>query len=671
MTNKQIVDSHSHNNGNGKNNSATQVKDLNTVWIPPEAVSPAPPPPAFEPDNQPILLERPSWWSHAFVWLIVSVSGTALLWAAFAPLEQSVPATGKLEAEGAAKELKAPNGGVVREILVKDGDAVTKGQLLVTLDPTAPQADLDSLLKQRETLLRENQFYNAQFTGASTVGSPEFQALTQSRAALLAENQYLKAQLNGAKVSGGQGDFFANQDGLLAASRAELRSRVEAARLQVQELQTQLAEVQVQLAATEAQLPTANQQLAAAKDRLTMAGVQLETAKAQVPRAKAQLEMAKAQVSSTQARLQTARAQIPNASARVATAAALLNSDKDLLNRIEPVAQAGALAELQLKRQQQQVLLRQNELAQSESERLTRQSELAATETEILTRQNEITAREADVLSRYQEIAAIQAEISNRQGEVAAREGELVRTQGEVERLKGERQRITVSIERAKQQLKNTIDLSAKDIFTKIADNHKRVADIDSQLGRLRLENKKKLDEIESQIQKAKQAVQYQELRSPVDGIVFDLKPNSSGYVVRAIDSEPVLKVVPTNKLVAKVYLTNRDIGQVVDRLNKDKELKVEVNVESFPSTEYGTITGKLTSVSSDVLPPDQQEQRPYYAFPATIELETQTLKMGNREIKLQPGMAINASIKVRNRTVLSIFTELFQKQVDSLESVR
>ncbi|MCL1469736.1 HlyD family efflux transporter periplasmic adaptor subunit [Argonema antarcticum] len=669
MTNKQIVD-RSNGNGNGKHNGSAQVKDFNTVWVPPEPVSPPPPP--FEPDNQPILLERPSWWSHAFVWLIVSVTGVALLWAAFAPIEQSIPAMGKLEAEGAAKEVKAPNGGVVREIFVKDGERVTKGQLLITLDPTAPQADLDSLFKQRETLLRENQFYNAQANGAIAAGSPELQALTQSRSALIAENQYLKAQMNGAKVAGGGGEFFANQEGLLAASRAELRSRVEAARLQVQELQTQLAQVQVQLAAGSAQLPFVSTQLATTKDRLELAKVQFQTAQAQLPRAVQQFETAKLQLPRAIQQFQTAQAQLPRAVERSQTAKALLDTDLALLDKIRPVVVAGAISELQSRRQEQQVLTRQNDVAERESEILTRQNEVTQSESEILRRRQEITASETEILRRREELAASRSEISNRQGEVANREAELLRTKAEIERLKGDQERIIVSIDRAKQQLKNTIDLSAKDIFTKIADNHQKIAEIDSQLARLRLENKKRLDEIESQIMKAKQALQYQELRAPVDGIVFNLKPNSPGYVIRQIDAEPVVSIVPTDKLVAKIYITDRDLGQVLDRLKKDENgLKVEVNVESFPSTEYGTLTGTLTSVASDALAPAPEEQRPYYAFPAKIQLENQTLKYNNREIRLQSGMAINASIKVRNRTVLSIFTELFQKQVDDLKTVR
>lgn len=603
MTNKQISDS---SNGNGKNNSATQVKDMNTVWVPPEPI--APPPPAFEPDNQPIILERPSWWSHAFVWVIVSVTGFGLLWAGFAPIEQSVPATGKLEAEGAAKEIKAPNGGVVKDVLVKDGELVTKGQLLITFDPTAPNADLESLLKQKKTLEEENKFYNSQFNGLSAGGSPELQALLKSKIALMNENQYYQALISGRRVQGaGNDEFLANQQGLLEANRQEIESRVLAAQLQIKELETQLQQVQAQLSAASRQVPLYAQQLLSSRDRLETAKIQLVTATKQLPMAERRSEMAKR----------------------------LLATDESLYARIQPVVKQGALSALQGVRQEQQILQRQSEVQQSE----------------------------ADVLTRRQEIQATQGEIASRQGEVASREAELERAKAELTRLQKDQERLDVEINRAKQQLQNAIALSARDVRTKIASNQQRIAEIDSQLARLRLENQKRLDEITGQLQKAQQAVEYQELRSPVAGIVFNLKPTGPGYVVRQIDAEPVLTIVPNDNLVASVNLTNRDVGFIKEGM------PVEVSIEPFPSTEFGTIQGKVESIGKDVLKPTQE--RPFYAFPVKIKLDRQVLTRNGKDYNLQSGMAANASIKVRNRTVLSIFTELFQKQVDSLESVR
>jgi HlyD family secretion protein len=619
MTTKQTTEHHTNGNGNGngngKHNGATQLKELETVWEPKEQPI-IRTPLLFRPDDQPVILERPSWWSHAFVWMIVGVTGIGLLWAGLAPLDQSVPAMGKLEAEGAAKEMRSPNGGVVREIFVKDGDRVKQGQVLLVLDSLAPQADLDALLRQREMLLRENQFYNGQFNGQLANANPEFQELLRSKAALLSENQYLIALANGkgtpAAVSGNE--FLTNQQGLLAASRAESQSREEAARLQIQQLQAQLAQVRTQLVASQSQIPMYEQQILNSRERVLAAQRQLETAKQQ----------------------------LPNSEKRMANAQELLASDQGLMERIRPVVEAGALSELQSRRQMQQ----------------------------ILTRRNEVVASEGEIISRREQIANIQGEIAQRQSEITLRETELLRTKAEAERLQAEQERLNVEIGRAKKQWQNSIAFSEKDVRTKIADNHKRVAEIDSQLARLRLENQKRLDDIEAQVAKAKQAVEFQEIKAPVDGIVFNLKPTSAGYVVRQIDSEPIMSIVPDDKLVAKVYLTNRDIGQIVDRLNKQPNgLPVQINVESFPSTEFGTLEGTLTSMGSDVLPPTQE--RPYYSFPATIELKKQNLEINGRPIGLQSGMAVNASIKVRKRTVLAIFTELFQKQVDSLETVR
>ncbi|MGA9382914.1 MAG: HlyD family efflux transporter periplasmic adaptor subunit [Phormidium sp.] len=624
MTTKQTTEHHTNGNGNGngigKQNNATQLKEFETVWEPKEQPIIKTPLP-FRPDDQPVILERPSWWSHAFVWMIIGVTGAGLLWAGFAPLDQTVPAQGKLEAEGAAKELRAPNGGVVRDIFVKDGDRVTKGQVLLVLDSLAPQADLDALLKQREILLRENQFYNGQFKGqlaSSNIAntSPEFQELLKSKVALVSENQYLAALANGkgSPTQLGGDEFLANQQGLLVASRAESQSRQEAARLQIEQLQAQLAQVGTQLAAAKSQIPMYEQQISTSRERVQAAQRQLESAKQQ----------------------------LPNSEKRLATAKELLKTDEALLKRILPVVKEGVLSQLQAERQIQQ----------------------------ILTRKNEVVGSEAEILSRREQIDSVSGEIAQRENEITLRETELLRTKAEIERLEGDQQRLNAEIDKAKKQWQNSIAFSEKDVRTKIADNHKRIAEIDSQLARLRLENQKKLDEIDAQLAKARQAVQFQKVEAPVDGVVFNLKPTGPGYVVRQIDTEPVLSIVPDDKLVAKVYLTNRDIGQVVDRLNKKQDgLPVEVNIESFPSTEFGTLQGKLTSIGSDVLPPTQE--RPYYSFPATIELTKQTLNINGKEIRLQSGIAVNASIKVRKRTLLGIFTELFQKQVDHLETVR
>ena len=471
--------------------------------------------------DQPVILEQPAVWSRVVVWLLVAVTTSALAWAAIAKIEEAVPATGKLEPQGSVKEIKAPTGGVVREIHVKDGQVVKKGELLVTFDPTAPEADLESLTKLRNSLLRENQFYT---TAVSGIGQDDgdLGSLTRLRAALIAENEFYQAQINGLNVNQRTGgEFNSTQQQLLTNARAEYQSRVTDAQLRIRELEKQLSQTQVQLI----------------------------------------------------------------------TAKKVVGLNQQILDRIEPVAKEGAISQLQYQRQQQEVLTRQ----------------------------------------------------------------------AEVERLTGEQQRILVQISQAREQLQNTISLSAKDVFTKIADNQKKIAEINVDLVRFRLENNKKISEIDGQLSKAKLALQYQELRSPVNGVVFDLQAKSQGFVANS--SEPILRVVPNENLVASVYITNRDIGFVQPGMATD------VKIESFPESEFGSIKGKLVAIGSDALAPTQE--RPFYAFPAKIELESQSLLTNGRKLPLQSGMSVNCNIKVRKRTVLSIFLDMFDKKVNSLQNVR
>jgi hemolysin D len=79
--------------------------------------------------EEPVLLERPQIWSRLYVWLIMGIVTAGLVWAAVAEIEQAVPANGKLEPQGSVQEIKAPAGGVVRAIDVKDGQRVKKGHV--------------------------------------------------------------------------------------------------------------------------------------------------------------------------------------------------------------------------------------------------------------------------------------------------------------------------------------------------------------------------------------------------------------------------------------------------------------------------------------------------------------------------------------------------------------
>ena len=160
----------------------------------------------------------------------------------------------------------------------------------------------------------------------------------------------------------------------------------------------------------------------------------------------------------------------------------------------------------------------------------------------------------------------------------------------------------------------------------------------------------------------AKVTLKYQSLKSPVSGIVFDLKPTTEGYVAQS--SEPIMKIVPFDDLEADIEIPSNKIGFV--KLG----MPVEINIDSFPSSDFGVLEGKVKKIGSDALAPSQIEQRTEYKYPATIELEEQTFKLQDgSSLPLQVGMSLSANIKLRKVSYLQLLFSNFEKKTDALKS--
>lgn len=79
-------------------------------------------------------------------WAVVLLGvGGFLLWASLAPLDKGVPATGTVITDGNRKSVQHLSGGIVERILVKDGDLVKAGQLLVQLDASQIHNNIQAL----------------------------------------------------------------------------------------------------------------------------------------------------------------------------------------------------------------------------------------------------------------------------------------------------------------------------------------------------------------------------------------------------------------------------------------------------------------------------------------------------------------------------------------------
>tara|TARA_Y100001968_G_C19407728_1_gene744618 strand:+ start:255 stop:1385 length:1131 start_codon:yes stop_codon:yes gene_type:complete len=176
------------------------------------------------------------------------------------------------------------------------------------------------------------------------------------------------------------------------------------------------------------------------------------------------------------------------------------------------------------------------------------------------------------------------------------------------------------------------------------------------------LQQLNKVEDIKTKIKENEVTIKYQKITSPIDGIIFDMQPKGPGYVARA--SEPVLKVVPLDKLQAEIEIQSSDIGFI----NIGK--KADISIDSFPSTDFGVIEGEIIRIGSDALPPEPNLNKSY-RFPGIIKLDTQhlTIKSG-RKLPLQAGMSITANIKLRKVSYLQLLLNNFKDKADSIKQL-
>ena len=69
------------------------------------------------------------------------------------------------------------------------------------------------------------------------------------------------------------------------------------------------------------------------------------------------------------------------------------------------------------------------------------------------------------------------------------------------------------------------------------------------------------------------------------------------------------MKIVPFDKLMARVEIPSSDIGFV--KVGQKAE-----SIDSFPATDFGVLEGTVETIGSDALPPDQQKGRMNTALP-------------------------------------------------------
>lgn len=175
-------------------------------------------------------------------WLIAIIGfGGFFLWAALAPLDEGVPASGQVVVTGNRKLVQNLSPGMVEAILVKDGDEVKAGDVLVRLDATLARSQYEMARSQWLAAKATEARYIADTRGKSSISFPP-ELAGEAGDPRVANAMAVQAQLLRARQAALQADLsvmrssVAGLESTIVGLEATRRAKEEQVKLLQQEL---------------------------------------------------------------------------------------------------------------------------------------------------------------------------------------------------------------------------------------------------------------------------------------------------------------------------------------------------------------------------------------------------------------------------------------------------
>lgn len=174
-------------------------------------------------------------------------------------------------------------------------------------------------------------------------------------------------------------------------------------------------------------------------------------------------------------------------------------------------------------------------------------------------------------------------------------------------------------------------------------------------------------DSLEQKVVESKVQLEHMTFRAPETGIIAALTLTTIGQVISS--GSEVMRVVPENtKMEVIAYVPNQEIGFI--KIGQH----VDVKVDAFPFTRYGTLNGTVVKVSQDAIPASDAQQAQLdptrgsqknqknisnsqatqnLVYPLTITLQGNYITTSGRQVNLVPGMGVTAEIKTDRRRII------------------
>lgn len=279
-----------------------------------------------------------------------------------------------------------------------------------------------------------------------------------------------------------------------------------------------------------------------------------------------------------------------------------LQSRQERLNRLQPLAEQGAISQEYVFQAEQSVRETQKQITQSQVQEITHANE--------------------QIFQANQSMRELQARITSNQGELAAAVREIERLRAELTQKQAQAERIKLEAQQKIQQLE--LELA---------------------------QSKSKISDTQNLLTTAQTKLQQKFLKAPIDGIVYAVNIDNPGQVLQA--SETVLEIAPHDvPLVLSAIIPIHKSGFIREGM------PVEVKLDAYPYQDYGTIPGRITSISVDTKTNEQLGQ----VYQLEVALERKYIIDNQQQIDLKPGQTATANIIIRRRRIIDVWLEPIRK---------
>lgn len=278
-----------------------------------------------------------------------------------------------------------------------------------------------------------------------------------------------------------------------------------------------------------------------------------------------------------------------------------LNIDSKQLERFSNLVKEGAVSLMQIDQLKKE---------EQESRRIYQKSQFDVKQAQL---------RLAEETSRYQTtISQLESEIKQA----------TLRLQEEENSYQSLLQNGKLAVMKNEQQL--------KDLQAQITANQSQIAQTANQIKSLELQLKQRV------------------VKSPIDGVIFELPFSKPGTVVQP--GQRVAQIAPKDSgFVLKANIPSQDSGFL------KVGMEVKIKFDAYPFQEHGIVPGKVVRISPDSKV-TQTPQGTMEVYELEIALDQQYVQNGSKRIPLTAGQTATAEIIIRQRRVIDFILDPFKK---------